>query len=337
MNKNLRLAVAGVAVAALAAVGAGTTAYAHHAFAAEFDADAPVLLKGAVVVTEWVNPHTCIHIKVPNVDGKGQAKQGTTFNWAIEGGKPASFRVTRAGGFLPLTIPFTVGGTATAGTDYTLSASGSISLPAGATSATVTVTAPSDAEMEDAETIVVTLQAGSGYTLGSGVSATATIVSQGIVGEYFNNAGGSYVALPNVDPVNFTGLAFTRRDATTLSDTEKEAYKKGLKAEAEERRRLRKEAWQAYKANHIVHLGEGEGVFWTDATEPDYVPPAAVLQVPPTQGGIEVLTPTLVDRAHRLDLKVHAWTINDEAEMRELIDLGIDGIITDYPARLRDL
>lgn len=80
-----------------------------------------------------------------------------------------------------------------------------------------------------------------------------------------------------------------------------------------------------------------EFIALTDATEPDYVPPAAFLQVPPTQGGIEVLSPTVVDRAHRLDLKVHAWTINDEAEMRTLIDLGIDGIITDYPARLRDL
>jgi RNA-directed DNA polymerase len=65
------------------------------------------------------------------------------------------------------------------------------------------------------------------------------------------------------------GLLVTRRDAATLSDREREAYKKELKAEAEERRRLRKEAWQAYKANHIVHLGEGEGVFWTDAAGPD--------------------------------------------------------------------
>ncbi len=63
------------------------------------------------------------------------------------------------------------------------------------------------------------------------------------------------------------GLLVTRRDAATLSDREKEAYKKELKAEAEERRRLRKEAWQAYKANHVVHVGEG--VFWTDTAGPD--------------------------------------------------------------------
>src|SRR5437867_12161024 len=63
------------------------------------------------------------------------------------------------------------------------------------------------------------------------------------------------------------GLLVTRRDASELSDREKESYKKELKAEAEERRKLRKEAWQAYRANHIVHLGDG--VFWTDAAGPD--------------------------------------------------------------------
>jgi hypothetical protein len=63
------------------------------------------------------------------------------------------------------------------------------------------------------------------------------------------------------------GLLVTRRDAKTLSDKDKETYKKELKAEAEERRKLRREAWQAFKANHIVHLGEG--VFWKDASGPD--------------------------------------------------------------------
>jgi hypothetical protein len=63
------------------------------------------------------------------------------------------------------------------------------------------------------------------------------------------------------------GLLVTRRDAATLSDHDREAYKKELKAEAEERRRLRKEAWRAYRANHIVHVGDG--VYWKDAGGPD--------------------------------------------------------------------
>src|SRR5262245_20993766 len=63
------------------------------------------------------------------------------------------------------------------------------------------------------------------------------------------------------------GLFVTRRDAKGMSERELEGYKKDRKAEAEERRKLRKEAWQAYKANHVVHLGEG--VFWKDAAGPD--------------------------------------------------------------------
>ncbi len=98
MNKKARLVVAGVALAALTTVGAGTAAFAHHAFAAEFDADAPVLLKGKVVTVEWVNPHTWIHINVPDTDAKGKEKKGTVFNWAIEGGTPNTiFRQPDAG------------------------------------------------------------------------------------------------------------------------------------------------------------------------------------------------------------------------------------------------
>ncbi|MDX1529065.1 MAG: glycerophosphodiester phosphodiesterase family protein, partial [Gammaproteobacteria bacterium] len=42
-----------------------------------------------------------------------------------------------------------------------------------------------------------------------------------------------------------------------------------------------------------------------------------------------------VDEAHRLGLKVIVWTVNAPDQMRSLIDLGVDGIITDYPDRLR--
>jgi len=49
------------------------------------------------------------------------------------------------------------------------------------------------------------------------------------------------------------------------------------------------------------------------------------------------LTPALLDESHRLGLKVIVWTVNDRAEMARLIDLGVDGIISDYPDRLRDV
>lgn len=47
------------------------------------------------------------------------------------------------------------------------------------------------------------------------------------------------------------------------------------------------------------------------------------------------LTPGDVAEAHALGLKVLPWTVNDPPEMRKLIELGVDGIITDYPDRLR--
>lgn len=67
---------------------------------------------------------------------------------------------------------------------------------------------------------------------------------------------------------------------------------------------------------------------------PGYVPPAEFLQVPPSQGAFTVIHPTFISIAHQLGLKVHVWTINDEQEMRDLIDDGADGIITDDPPLL---
>lgn len=48
---------------------------------------------------------------------------------------------------------------------------------------------------------------------------------------------------------------------------------------------------------------------------------------------IRLDTPRLIDTAHRLGVKVHYWTINDEETMRRLLKLGADGLITDYPDR----
>lgn len=71
------------AVAGICMLMAGTTVpvTAHHAFAAEFDADRPVEFSGTVTKVEWINPHVWIHLDVNKDDG-------TTESWAFEAGTP---------------------------------------------------------------------------------------------------------------------------------------------------------------------------------------------------------------------------------------------------------
>jgi hypothetical protein len=62
-------------------VGAGATAAAHHAFAAEFDATKPVKFHGTVTKMLWVNPHAWIYVDVKKDDG-------TVEEWMVEAGTP---------------------------------------------------------------------------------------------------------------------------------------------------------------------------------------------------------------------------------------------------------
>jgi glycerophosphoryl diester phosphodiesterase len=64
-----------------------------------------------------------------------------------------------------------------------------------------------------------------------------------------------------------------------------------------------------------------------------YRPPGVALQVPPAFQDTPIITAESVRAAHDLGLEVHAWTINDEDEMGALLDLGVDGIMTDLPSR----
>lgn len=63
----------------------------------------------------------------------------------------------------------------------------------------------------------------------------------------------------------------------------------------------------------------------------------AALQIPPEYESWRLVTPQSVAAAHRMGVEVHVWTVNELAEMRALLALGVDGILTDYPARLAAL
>lgn len=65
-----------------------------------------------------------------------------------------------------------------------------------------------------------------------------------------------------------------------------------------------------------------------------YRSPADAFQVPEYSDGIHVVTESFIRGAHGHNMQVHVWTVNDEDDMRRLIDLGVDGLITDYPDRL---
>jgi glycerophosphoryl diester phosphodiesterase len=60
-------------------------------------------------------------------------------------------------------------------------------------------------------------------------------------------------------------------------------------------------------------------------------------QVPVRQGPLPIVTPSFVDGAHAAGLQVHVWTIDDPDEMTRLLDLGVDGIMTDRVTTLRDV
>ncbi len=65
-----------------------------------------------------------------------------------------------------------------------------------------------------------------------------------------------------------------------------------------------------------------------------YSPPFDAIQTPARIRSLDLVTPEYLAAAHKLNVEVHVWIINDPDEMKRLIDLGVDGIMTDYPERL---
>ena len=68
-----------------------------------------------------------------------------------------------------------------------------------------------------------------------------------------------------------------------------------------------------------------------------YEPVAELMQIPPEQGNMDLLDPEFLARADSFGLKVQVWTINNRAEMESMVQLDLDGIMTDDPATLAEV
>jgi len=66
-------------------------------------------------------------------------------------------------------------------------------------------------------------------------------------------------------------------------------------------------------------------------------PQAGCAQVPRSMGRVRIVDEAFLGAAHERGMQVHVWTIDDPDEMHELLDLGVDGIMTDRPGVLRDV
>jgi len=97
-------------------------------------------------------------------------------------------------------------------------------------------------------------------------------------------------------------------------------------------RRLQPEVATSFSAVEVA-------AFLEEMKLPGSLRPAAgqALQVPTTWGKVPLVTGSFVRAAHDLGIEVHVWTVNEIVEMESLLDVGVDGIITDFPGRLTEL
>jgi len=75
-------------------------------------------------------------------------------------------------------------------------------------------------------------------------------------------------------------------------------------------------------------------LMWRSGLHRRYKPPVDAFQVPESFFGITVVNKEMVKIAHGHGLKVHVWTVNEEEQIRRLLEWGVDGICSDYPDRV---
>jgi glycerophosphoryl diester phosphodiesterase len=135
-------------------------------------------------------------------------------------------------------------------------------------------------------------------------------------------------AAPGVAERTLETIAKAGRESLTLLAAEKDAIMASLR-EAVKRTGIRV----------AIGASAGDVLRCVRAALDHSAPPPGVmaLQIPADFGGRALVTPELVEFAHAHEIQVHVWTINEPAQMRALFDLGVDGIISDHPARVRDV
>ncbi|MGA7870052.1 MAG: glycerophosphodiester phosphodiesterase [Candidatus Binatus sp.] len=82
---------------------------------------------------------------------------------------------------------------------------------------------------------------------------------------------------------------------------------------------------------------EAGGFFQAMVSRDNYRPPGDALQISHFYENWELVTRQSVEFAHSVGIEMHVWTVNEEAEMRQLLDMGVDGLISDYPRRALDV
>jgi len=102
--------------------------------------------------------------------------------------------------------------------------------------------------------------------------------------------------------------------------------------------------------DHLVEISAGKipistseeetkDLVFTGLSAADYLyhPTAVAAQIPTRNSGINLDTKRIINACHRRDMAIHYWTINDKAEMKKLIEMGVDGLITDRPDLMQEV